>query len=181
MISHYYDEDTGILLLYGKGEGAITYLEVKDGGLKSANTYSGNDQQIGLSFFPKRCVDYNSCELARAAKLTKDSCYYVSFKQPRRNQGFSEEFYPDCTVGVPSMSVDEFMKGENKPLLRKKITEIENKFKSEPMNITKKVVEERKSRNVTDLEAENEELKKRIIELEDKLAEAQKQLSETKI
>ena len=46
------------------------------------------------------------------------------------------------------------------------ITEIENKFKTEPMKIEKKVVEERKTMKIDDVIAENQDLKKRISELE---------------
>lgn len=166
MLSHFYDEDSGLLFVYGKGESVVTYLEFKEGSLKTASSYSGGDQQISLAFFPKRTVDYNSCELARCAKLTKNSCNYLSFKYPRRNQGFSEEFYPECVIGEPSMTFEEWKNGEDKPLARKKITEIENKFKTEPMKIEKKVVEERKTMKIDDVIAENQDLKKRISDLE---------------
>ena len=143
-------------------------MEVKDGTIKTGSSYSSSEQAISLAFFPKRTMDYNTCELARAAKLTKDKCYYLSFKYPRRNEGFSEEFYPECTISEPSMSLDEWKSGENKPLARKKITEIENKFKSEPMIFDKKV----EKSNVTsgdNLAAENELLKKEVEELKEKL------------
>ncbi len=176
MLSNYYDRDTGVAYLTGKGEGIVTYLEIKDGLIKPGSTYSSNEQAISYAFFPKRTMDYNSCELVRCAKLTKDTCCYISFKYPRRNQGYSEEFYPDCVVGEPAMSTEEWMSGKNTELKRASITTIENKFKSEVIQFNKKVVEEKKSFNLDDvlrenenLKRENEELKKEIERLNSKL------------
>lgn len=166
MLSNYYDEDTGMAYFYGKGESVVNYLEIKDGSLKTGSTYSEGDQAIGLSFFPKRTMDYNSSELARCAKLTKDSVVYVSFKYPRRNAGFVEEFYPDCLLGEPCTTYDEWIKGANNTPIRKKITDIENKFKTEPLVFEKKAPEEKKTINVDSVLQENDQLRKKIVELE---------------
>lgn len=170
MLSNYYDEDTGIAYLYAKGEALVTFVEVKDGVIKPGNTYSGGDQATGLAFFPKRTMDYNKSELARACKLTKDSVHYLSFKFPRRNEGFVEEFYPDCVSGEPSMTLDEWKNGGDKQPLRKKITEIENKFKSDPVVFEKKVIAEKKTITVESITAENEALKKKVADLEAEVA-----------
>ena len=174
-LSHYYDDDSGLLFLYGKGESSIIYCEMKEGVHKVANTYHSQSQALSLAFFPKRTMNYNQCEIARCAKLTKTDCHYVNFKFPRRNEGFSEEFYPNCVVGEPSMTLDEWKAGENKPLERKLITEIENKFKTE-MTFDKKVVEEVKSKSQQEVEKENEELKATVKRLEEELAELKAKL-----
>lgn len=169
MLSNFYDEDTGMAFLYGKGESVVNFVEIKDGSIKPGSTYSEGDQAVGISFFPKRTMDYNSSEIARCAKLTKDSVVYVSFKYPRRNAGFVEEFYPDCLLGEPSTSYEEWMKGSSKASIRKKITEIENKFKTEPLIFEKKQVEEKKTINVDSVLQENEVLKKKIVDLENEI------------
>lgn len=176
MLTNYYDRDTGVAYLAGKGEGIITYLEIKDGVIKPGSSYSSSDQAISYAFFPKRTMDYNSCELARCAKLSKDTCSYISFKYPRRNLGYSEEFYPDCIVGEPAMSTEEWLSGQNTNLKRANITTIDNKFKSEVINFEKKVAEVKKTANLEDvlkenetLKNENEMLRKEIAELKLKL------------
>lgn len=183
MLSHHYDLDTNLLFLFGKGEGAISFYEMQGGNYKHANTYSGGDQSLGTSFFPKRTVDYNSCEINRAAKLTKDSLVYVSFKYPRRNQGYDEEFYPDVVIGEPSTTLDEWKAGTDKPLERKKITEIENKFKTEPMQFDKKEVEVRASKIISLEETikENKELKEKVDSLEQEITLLKKKLEDAGI
>ena len=166
MLSNYYDHDTGMAYVFAKGESLVHFLEIKEGTIKPGNTYTSQDQATGISFFPKRTMDYNQSELARAAKLTKDSIHYVSFKYPRRNQGFNEEFYPECISGEPSLSVEEWKNGETKDVIRKKINEIENKFKSEPVVFEKKDIVERKTVSFEFLYKENIELKARIEQLE---------------
>lgn len=166
MLNNYYDEDTGMVYVYGKGESVVTFVEIKEGSIKTGGNYSGGDQAVGMSFFPKRTMDYNQSELARSAKLTKDSVVYVSFKYPRRNVGFVEEFYPDCVSGEPSTTLEEWKNGAANAPLRKKITEIENKFKTEPIVFEKKVVEEKKSLTLDAALLENEELKKKVALLE---------------
>lgn len=167
MLTSYYDTDTGLAFLYAKGESLISYVEIKEGSIKPASTYSSNEQAIGLSFFPKRTMDYNKSELARTAKMTKDSIHYVSFKYPRRNEGFNEEFYPKCYSGKASMTLEEWSKGEEKAPITDKINEIENKFKTEPVIFEKKEVVENKPVTMDSLLKENESLKKRIAELEE--------------
>ena len=170
MLSHYYDEDLGIVYLHGKGEGSITYIEVKEGAIKLGNTFSSGDQASAVAFFPKRAMDYNTCELARAAKLSKDSINYVSFKYPRRAQGYQEEFYPHCFTGEQTLTLDEWKSGETKELPRKAIIDIENKFKSEPILFQKKVQEVRKTVTIEAITEENILLKERVAELEKEVA-----------
>lgn len=175
VLTPYYDHDTGLIFFSGKGESTIIFAEIKEGTYKAANSYSANDQGISSAFFPKRTMDYNSCELARCAKLTKDQVQYVSFKYPRRNSGYAEEFYPECELGEPSMSLEEWQKGESKPLARKKIHEIENKFKSEVI-FHKKDPETKKEVSVEDVLKENEELKKKVEQLEQTITELKQEL-----
>jgi hypothetical protein len=177
MLSNFYDEDTGLVYLYAKGESIVTFLEIREGSIKTGNTYSSGEQASGLAFFPKRTMDYNQSELARAAKLTKDSVHYVSFKYPRRNQGFNEEFYPECYAGEPSMSLNEWKDGASKEPIRKKITEIENKFKSEPVVFEKKVIEEKKTLSNEELINENNALKQKIAKLEEQIAQLEAKLA----
>jgi len=178
VLTPYYDPDTKLMFFSGKGESTIIFAEISEGTYKSASSYHSNDQGISTAFFPKRTMDYNSCELARCAKLTKDQIQYVSFKYPRRNSGYAEEFYPECIIGEPSMTLEEWQNGESKPLARKKIHEIENKFKTEPMTFEKKVVEPKKSVNLESVLEENAVLKLKVTELEKKVAELEKQLQE---
>lgn len=39
----------------------------------------------GTSFFPKKAVDVNKCEVMRAAKLEENALTFVSFVAPRKS------------------------------------------------------------------------------------------------
>jgi len=166
MLSNYFDEDLGLVYLHGKGESLITFVEVKDGLIKQGNTFSSNAQASSVSFFPKRTMDFNQSELARAACLCKENIIYASFKYPRRNQGYQEDFYPPCVIGESGLSLEDWKQGKSAEQIRKPITDIENKFKSEPIIFQKKVIEERKTITIDVLQAENIQLKSKIEELE---------------
>jgi WD40 repeat protein len=138
MMPHY-DRDTGLIYVPGKGEGNIRYFDFSESTIKFANEYRGDNQQKSVSFFPKRCMNFNKCEIARIAKLTKDSIEYVSFFVPKRNEGYDAAVYPDCLAGEPALGVEEWLKGANSDPIRKNITTLENKWSAPEITFEKKV------------------------------------------
>jgi WD40 repeat protein len=153
VMTPYYDRDTGLIYVPGKGEGNIKYFDFSESSIKFANEYRGNTQQKSLSFFPKRCMNFNKCEIARIAKVTKDSIEYLSFYVPKRNEGYDAAVYPDCIAGEAALGVEEWLKGENKDAVRKNITTLDNKWSVPEMNFEKKDVQEEKKVNNVDSEA----------------------------
>jgi coronin-1B/1C/6 len=178
MLSNYYDSDLGVLYLHGKGEGVISYLEIKDGVIKEGSKYSSTDQASGIAFFPKRTMDYNNSELARCAIACKSHINYISFKYPRRNQGFQEEFYPHCVTGEAGLTFDEWKSGKVNEQPRKAITEIENKFKSEIIFFEKKKEEPKKTVSIETLTRENCELTKKVNLLQEEVENLKLKLKE---
>ena len=73
-------------------------------------------------------MNYFQSEQGRAAKLTGTTIEYVSFKVPKRNEGFHPEIYVDVITGEPGETLDEWLKGENKEALRKPIDKIDSTF-----------------------------------------------------
>ena len=86
-----YDPDTGILYIWGKGERAIQAYEVRpdDAGEKISKlpTFTAGSPQLGVGFFPKRCVDVKKVEVAKCLRLTARSIEEVSFTIPRNKVG----------------------------------------------------------------------------------------------
>jgi coronin-1B/1C/6 len=112
IIYPYYDSDTGLLFVPGRGEGNIKYFEFSNGEFKFASEYKTSNPQKGIAPFPKRAMNYNKNEIARFAKLTNNALHFVSFYWPKRNEGYDATCYPDCLTGEPGIGVEEWLKGE---------------------------------------------------------------------
>jgi len=122
----FYDPDTGLIYVPGRGEGNIKYFEFTGNHtVVYANQYSSSVPQKGLAAFPKRAMNYNKCEVQRFAKLTINTIEYLSFYVPKRNEGYDASVYPDCISGEPSLTVEEWTQGANKDAIRKPITSLD--------------------------------------------------------
>ncbi len=143
----FFDPDTGLIFVPGRGEGNVKYYDFSNSTIKFANEYRSTTPQKGMSFFPKRSMNYNRCEITRFAKMTTNSIEYLSFYVPKRNEGYDASVYPDCISGEPALGVEEWLKGENRDPIRKNITTLENKWNVSQMTFEKKVevVEEKKT------------------------------------
>lgn len=116
----YYDEDTKMLYLAGKGDGNIRYFEMVDEKPWQflLSEYKSSDPQRGIAFLPKRAVNVSEVEVARAFKLHTSMIEPISFRVPRKGDAFQDDIFPDAVAGEPSVTVDEFFQGKNKPLKR---------------------------------------------------------------
>jgi coronin-1B/1C/6 len=82
MLMPYYDADTCMLYLAGKGDGNIRYFEWVDDekGLYLLSEYKSSDPQRGIGFLPKRAVNFSDVEVTRAFKVTPTMVEPISFK-----------------------------------------------------------------------------------------------------
>lgn len=118
VIFPFYDADTNIIFLCGKGDSAIRYFEITDESpfIHYLNTYSSSDPQRGIGWMPKRGVDVNHCEIARFYKLhTKGLCEIIPMTVPRKSELFQDDLYPDTVGDIPALTAEEWMGGRNAP------------------------------------------------------------------
>eukprot|EP00118_Oscarella_pearsei_P024566 m.306325 g.306325 ORF g.306325 m.306325 type:complete len:519 (+) comp41153_c0_seq1:101-1657(+) len=115
----YYDHDTKIMFLVGKGDGNIRYYEV----VKESpycyfiDAYSSSDAQRGIGVCPKRALNTKECEIFRIYKLhAKPFCEIIGFYVPRKSDLFQDDIYPPCVSGLPTISVEDFMAGKKSKL-----------------------------------------------------------------
>ncbi|ESN91257.1 hypothetical protein HELRODRAFT_90303, partial [Helobdella robusta] len=119
----YYDKDTKVMFLAGKGDGNIRFYEITDlpPYVFYLQQFQSGFPQRGLGQMPKRGVDVKRCEIVRFFKLhtNKDICEPISMIVPRKSEVFHEDIYPPTCSSLSScLSASEWFGGVNKlPLL----------------------------------------------------------------
>lgn len=166
-IQPFYDADTGLIFVPGRGEGNIRYYEYASGSVKVVSEFKAGTSQKSVCFFPKRTMNYNRSEVARIGKLTNNSLEYVSFYIPKRVEGFHAEIYPDAICGELNNTIEEWKAGANKEPVRKPINTLDNKWKtSETTFESRASISESHPSTESTQNAEVETLRKRVAELE---------------
>ncbi|XP_041735384.1 coronin-1C-A [Coregonus clupeaformis] len=116
----FFDPDTGIVYLCGKGDSSIRYFEVTDEApyVHYLSMYSSKESQKGMGYMPKRGLEVNKCEIARFYKLHERKCEPVVMTVPRKSDLFQEDLYPDTMGPEPSVEATEWFEGkEGQPIL----------------------------------------------------------------
>ncbi|NXR89301.1 COR2A protein, partial [Hypocryptadius cinnamomeus] len=118
----FYDSDTHMLYLVGKGDGNIRYYEIspKKPYLNYLMEYRSHLPQKGVGMMPKRGLDVAACEIFRFYKLipTKSLIEPISMIVPRRSESYQEDIYPMTAAAQPALTAEEWLTGINKgPLL----------------------------------------------------------------
>jgi len=118
----FYDPDTNVVFLAGKGDSVIRYFEIVETEpyVHWLSNYSSNVPQRGIGYMPKRGVNVNICEIARMFKLAQGSgnqggyCEPVAFTVPRKSELYQDDLYPDTFSGEASLDAEEwFTQGKN--------------------------------------------------------------------
>ena len=111
----FYDEDSKMLYLAGKGDGNIRYYEMTDEKPWQflLSQYTSTDPQRGMGWLPKRGVNFSQCEIARVYKLTNNVIEPISFLVPRKSDSFQDDIFPDAITGDPALTADEFFDGKS--------------------------------------------------------------------
>ncbi|CAG07210.1 unnamed protein product, partial [Tetraodon nigroviridis] len=143
----FYDPDTGVVYLCGKGDSSIRYFEVTDEApyVHYLSMYTSKESQKGMGYMPKRGLEVNKCEIARCSDLMKKpssgvcfsprvkltgivffrfyklherKCEPIVMTVPRKSDLFQEDLYPDTIGPEPSVEADEWFQGKDgKPIL----------------------------------------------------------------
>jgi coronin-1B/1C/6 len=167
----FYDEDTSIVYIAGKGDGVIRYFEITDEDpfVHYLSDFRSTESQKGICFVPKLACDYKHCEIAIALRLMRDHVQPISFKVPRKSDVFQKDLYPD-TVGMkPGMTADEWANGTNNPAPKIGIRDIQiGQDAAQP--------EFKAAKSASQLQQELEEAQKLISELQARIKELEAQV-----
>ncbi|XP_023018501.2 coronin-2B isoform X2 [Leptinotarsa decemlineata] len=117
IVSPYFDPDTNMVYLAGKGDGNIRYYEITDEPpyIHFLNQFLSGNPQRGLGCMPKRGLKTSQCEIFRFYKLhaTKGMCEPISMIVPRKSDQFHDDLYPDTIGSKPALSAQEWIRGSN--------------------------------------------------------------------
>lgn len=176
VIMPHYDQDTSMLYMPAKGDGSISWYEVKKDKRMLYKTQLGYRDvvpQKGGCFLPKRACNVMTCEINRFLKLTKDSVIPLSFIAPRKAKQFQPDLYPDAHAGRPALQADEWLAGGNADPILMSLDPNDGGCVQATATTTfekKKSYAELNQENGS-LKKANESLTARVKELEEQLAE----------
>jgi WD40 repeat protein len=111
----YYDHDTSVLFLAGKGDSSIAYYEI----VKEApfchflSKFGDNNSQKGFAWLPKSTLDVEKCEVAKCLRVLNDSIVPVSFQVPRKSDLFQEDLFPATRAPIAAQDSAAWLEGKN--------------------------------------------------------------------
>ncbi|XP_045480101.1 coronin-2B-like isoform X2 [Harmonia axyridis] len=113
----FYDFDTNVVFLAGRGDGNIRYYEVTEEYpyVHFLNQFLSGFPQRGLGVMPKRGLNTSICEIFRFYKLhaTKGICEPISMIVPRKSDQFHDDIYPHTASSKPALTAHEWIRGCN--------------------------------------------------------------------
>merc|ERR1719266_2087144 len=161
-----YDASQNVMFCWAKGESAMWFAEWMNEGFVVAGRQQFSDGAAKGGFFiPKHGCNVMQGEVARFMKVKPRALVPHAMIFPKKNYDmFHEDIYPDCELGTPSCSQDDYLAGANVPPTIGSLN---------PANRSQGdggfVFEAKKS--YAELEAENLALQERVAALEAELAD----------
>jgi coronin-1B/1C/6 len=170
MLMPFYDEDTSVMYIAGKGDGSIKYFEMIDEApyYYGLSEYKSPVPQKGVALMPKRGCIVSKCEIARFYKLatqsTSTTIVPIEMAVPRKGDQFQADIFPDTRAYEPSLSAASWFGGSNANPKMVSMKPGEGQSSAAPAAMTM-------TSPTASLEAENAALKARVAELEAELAQ----------
>jgi len=180
LLMPFYDSDTNVLFIAGKGDGNIRYFEVVDEApyIHYLTEYKSNVAQRGMCMMPKRSVNVSECEIVRLLKVTVNAVEPISMQVPRKSDIFQDDIFPDCFAGEPALTSSEWQAGQNaEPKTRSMAPGFVAKPRTEVAFNPEKAAEQ-KPLSEKELKDEVEKLTKRVSYLEAELIKKDAKIKE---
>lgn len=114
----WFDDDTQMIYVSGKGDGNIRYYEVdaEQPYVHFLSEFKTAAPQRGVGWMPKRGVNIGECEVAKCYKLhPKGFVEAIGFTVPRKSTQFQEDIFPPTKQDAPVMTAAEWLAGTNRP------------------------------------------------------------------
>jgi len=172
IIMPFYDEDSDILFLAGKGDGNIRFYEILPNEepksiVQHLSQFSSNNPTNAACSLPRRSCDVNQTEIIRIYKISKGTIVPLKFQVPRKSELFAEDIYPPARGDEPNITKEKWFAGEN---ATPKLVSLEGGFVATQKTVGSFTHQaETKEEIPKDLKAAYEELKHRVAALEAEL------------
>lgn len=155
----FYDWQTSILYLGGRGDGKIVYYEFVNDDLFDLFVFQSTIPQRGLAFLPDRALNVRDHEVARIYKVHENLIEPIPFYVPRKAEGFLDGIYTVCHAKEAALTAEKWISGKTeKPLVYDWKTIWEGKEpKGKPLD---EALEEIKKANQTAVKADDSQDKK---------------------
>jgi len=112
LLTPYYDEDTGVVFVAGRGDGSIKMFELVDNELFHLTEYNSNLPQMGVAPLPKHSLDIRGCEIARFLKVSDNTVEPIQMTVPRtRMEFFQDDIFPPTRSPLPTYTSEEYVSG----------------------------------------------------------------------
>jgi len=168
----FYDEDSDVLFMAGKGDGTIRFYEVlpeeePKNIVQHLGQFSSNNPTNAACAIPRRSCNVSETEIIRIYKITKGTIVPLHFQVPRKSELFAEDIYPPARGDEPNISKEAWFGGEN---ATPKLVSLDGGFVSKEKAVggfTQHAAEV--DNGPTDLKAAVEELRKKVAALEAEL------------
>ncbi|KAM6352694.1 coronin-7-like isoform 2-T2 [Alca torda] len=113
----FYDEDTSVVFLTGKGDTRVFLYEVipEPPYFLECNSFTSNEPHKGFIFLPKTVCEVREVEFARALRLGQSTLEPVAFHVPRvKKEYFQDDIYPPTRVWwEPAIGGSAWLVGED--------------------------------------------------------------------
>jgi len=113
----FYDVDTKMVFVAGKGDSSIYILESVDTGsdvITEGNSALVGEQTKGMCISPKLNCDVIQCEVARLYQLSRSMIAPVMVQVPRRfYREFQEDLFPPTASSEIVLTTEEWLAGKN--------------------------------------------------------------------
>eukprot|EP01130_Rhizamoeba_saxonica_P008990 TRINITY_DN3646_c0_g1_i1.p1 TRINITY_DN3646_c0_g1~~TRINITY_DN3646_c0_g1_i1.p1 ORF type:complete len:900 (-),score=235.64 TRINITY_DN3646_c0_g1_i1:92-2791(-) len=118
-----FDEDTGVMMLWSRGDSSIKFFEITDEEPYSyyLTDYSTLQMQVALCFLHKSASDIQDVEIARCLKLHQTYVEPIRIRVPRtRMEYFQDDIFSPTRALEPTYSTDEYFSNtaEREPILQ---------------------------------------------------------------
>jgi len=174
----FYDDDTNMLFLAGKGDGNVRYYEIVDDKpyIHYLSEYKSATPQLGMTMLPKLAVNVSACEINVLLKVCTGYVEPISFTVPRKSDIFQDDIYPPTKSDKPALTAAQWLAGQT---AEPSTVSLEGGYVAPPpkeLVVEKQVVDEG-PKTEAELRSEYEKLKKRVAYLEAEIVKKDQQIA----
>jgi coronin-1B/1C/6 len=180
LLMPFFDPDTNVLFVAGKGDGNVRYYEVVDEApyFHPLSEFKSNNPQRGGCFIPKRGVNVSDCEIGRFIKVGVKLVEPISFQVPRKSELFQDDLYPDTFSGEPSLTAEEWLSGKDAEPKKMSLAPGFAPKEKKVADFVPEKKEEEKQLSEKEMRDEFEKLRKRVAYLESELVKRDAKIKE---